>query len=355
MDEVQFTSPNGNARAIVDWDERCVHFYVQGAPKSGLGINTCWVRNLREAPDVINVSEMKDGIPPMLPAEFCAHPRGAPAPNRSALSVVWLEEGDGAALFEGTSLLAVIPGWSGQSGFHGYARDCIKESELCWPLGTPTSNAMFERVKAAKEFWDSWDGDPWPAYQGAQLERIERAIGKEINYYAIDGRKWPPKALLKIPIETGFVFLTIGVSLQPQPRAEMISPQPARRIELAMAMESELGADAQTVGGYISGQASLPWKQFTWLGHGHTIPCDSIPTGKSGTKFTAVLLSKAPQLAPKIEMPDFRGERVEVLWMVPITECELKYAVSNGSANLLKRFPSGSPHWIHGDRMPVVS
>ena|SRR5438105_9496349 len=130
-------SPNGNIFAVVEQNADTCYFYLNGDKSTNFGLKSCWVRNIRAAPDTLDVAAMRDGIPPMLPRNSCRHPKGAEPLKPSGLSVVWAEEGDAAALRDNGENIAVIPSWSGHNGFHGYARDCIGESPLCWELGTP--------------------------------------------------------------------------------------------------------------------------------------------------------------------------------------------------------------------------
>lgn len=112
-------SPHNNKQAVVDDDHDVVVFYLVGLQNSGFGMRSCWVRNLKPAPAELDVRAMRDGKPPLLPEPNCIHKDSAPPLIPDQLRIVWFEEGDGAALFEGDEALAIIPGWSGQNGFHG--------------------------------------------------------------------------------------------------------------------------------------------------------------------------------------------------------------------------------------------
>ena len=126
------SSPYGNVDAIIQHDDRTVYFYLNG--EEAFGTRAVWVRNLAEAPYVINQDEMQDGLPPMMPRTHCRSPKGLPIPKAECLKIVWLEEGSGAALFDDDELIAVIPPWSGIDGFHGYSFECTAESPIAWPL-----------------------------------------------------------------------------------------------------------------------------------------------------------------------------------------------------------------------------
>lgn len=345
MTEVLFeeVSPLGNVQAVVEADEGACYFYLFGAPESDFGMRSVWVRNLAAAPATLDVASMKAGLPPLNPAVHCRDPRAGRPPERGELRVCWLPEGNGAALYDARGLLAVIPPWSGEKGFDGYAREAVGEGPVAWAL--PTTDALQRRFEKAAEFWASWDDDPWPAFQERYCSAFDKALGPHSNYYAIDGGKWPPRALLRLPHRSGIALVTIGVCLLPQPNVErhMEDPGDFRRIELGVLLPSDFGdADVNRFGGYLSGQAGLPWHKFTWLGPGHTIPCDSWRS----TKYTSALLVREHRHLPAMQLPSMMGDPVSVLWFVPITDTERQLAIESGSSALLARLPAS--RWLEG-------
>jgi len=96
------------------------------------------------------------------------------------------------------------------------------------------------------------------------------------------------------------------------------------------------------LGRFISAQSTLPWAHQTWLGDGHTVPCDLVP---GGAPFSAVLLLHSPPGAPELEMPGFRGDATRVLWMLPITDLERQWAVDHGSDWLKSKLWAAGAHW----------
>ena len=197
-------------------------------------------------------------------------------------------------VFLGSQALAIIPPWSGVKGFAGYSSDCLAENPLCWPF--PTNRRLFDRIAQAEDFWRSWeDGKAWPQIRDSIVDAYESQIGVHSNYYAIDGGNWPPKALLRIPILEDIVLVTAGMCIRPQPNVEMYTddPGPYRRIELGMRLGPGCSDTLQQAAmRYLSGQTGYPWHAYSWLGHGHTFPCDVIPPGPDGTLFPFVLLQR---------------------------------------------------------------
>ncbi len=348
-------SPGGNIEALVERHGDGIFFSLWGGEKSSFGMKTVWVRNLVPAPAELDETAIREGRPPLLPAEFCAHPEGAAPPVAGSLRFVWFEEGDAAALFESDQIVGIIPGWSGINGFAGYARDCIEQSPICWPLGTPESNALFDRVIQSTEYWKFWDGNPWPQINSGLRGAFEPILGAASNYYAIHGNKWPPKALARYVHQDATIFMTIGVSVRAQPVVEQFVDEPsdARRIELAIGIEGALAAFADDVPQAMSALAAFPWDQFSWLGDGHTVAGFNFPTNND-TLFTSILLLKDPVDTPRIALPAFRGDAVNLLWVVPITDGERKLAEESGSAALVAKLRGAGVGWVHRSRVGVV-
>ena len=116
-------------------------------------MKSVWVRNDTRAPEALEVERLLSGSP--------LH-KAALAPRD--LRVVWLPEGNGAALYERDEILAMILPWSGTKGFHGYARDNIGLGPVAWELG-PT-NVLLEGSNKRQSYWQKWDDKEfWPSVQ----------------------------------------------------------------------------------------------------------------------------------------------------------------------------------------------
>lgn len=331
---LESNSPNCNIQAIVEADNRCVYLYLFGQPDNhDKFMSSCWVRNYEKAPKEIDVHAMRAGKAPMMPFDCCSHTNGTEKLEASELEIVWFEEGDGAALLYKGEILCVIPSWSNQE-CPGYSKDCIKESQFAWPLGDSSSNVLFARVRKAKEFWDGWNDNSWDKFQQVYLGTIEKSIGKYNKYYAIDGGYWPPKAMITIEKGNLTYVITLGVSIIPQPKVEMYFEEPReyRRFEFGFIIETELlNKNRNGILSYISAQTSLPWNCLTWLGHGHTIPCDQIFPEAKEFPFVIFINTKEINKVPVIDLPAYREDPINILWMVPITSSEKKYAEDCGS------------------------
>jgi hypothetical protein len=331
--------PNGNIQAVVEADEDVCFFYLYGFKETGFGTRSVWVRNHSQAPESLDLARMNSGAAPKNPKAHCRHPQGLPPPDRNQLRVIWLPEGSGAALYEGGELLAIIPPWSGRKSFHGFARDSIGQGPVAWEIGT--HNALLGRFHEAESYWRQWeDADPWPSIQSTLLSGIEKSLGQHSNYYAIGIGRWPPKAIVRIPRPDGVVLVTIGVSVRPQPEVEMATEQPElhRRIELGAVLPARWPGEAvERFADYMDGQSGLPWARYTWLGPGHTIPCDSW----QNPTFAFALLQASHPAAPALALEPQFGDPVNVLWFVPISAAERQTAMDHGSERLIKALPPG--------------
>jgi hypothetical protein len=331
-------NPNGNIQAIVESDDDACYFYLFSAPDTKLGTKSVWVRNRSRAPETLEIERMQSGSAPPNPARHCRHTAGRAAPPAEDLRVVWLPEGNGAALYERDEILAIIPPWSGTNGFHGYARDNIGKGPVAWELSP--NDVLLERFKQAESYWRKWnDKELWPSIQSSQISQFEKVFGRHAKYYAIDGGRWPPKAMVRFSWKDRTILVTVGVALRPQPNVEMATEatEQLSRIELGAVLPGGWSEEAvQRYERYISGQSNLPWTKYTWLGPGHTLPCDSW----TNPNYTAALLQYEHSGASKIALERFLDDPVNVLWFVPISENERQVAINQGSEWLKLRLPA---------------
>lgn len=352
-------SPLGNIVAVVEDDDRVIYLYLhfpdmpENDPRR---MKVCWVRNRQPAPARLDKAMMERGQPPLMPAAHCVHPGAGRPLNPDALRIVWFEECDGAALLERDQILAIVPSWSGMGDFSGYARDCIGDGPLAWEIGP--ENVMHERIKASQEFWQLWDDeDFWSRWRDERIAAIEEVLGEHQKYFAIDGGEFPPRAMLQFDAPDHYLLITVGMSLFCEPGVErqVEDPSPYRRVELASAVDRKCdGADLKRLGQYLSAQAGYPWRHFAPLGVGHTMPCDSTPRMLDSKRFNFVLFSQSLPGTPSIELPDFRGDPTNVLWLAPISQGERQLAVDAGSAELEQRLAKAGATFVMRPRKELT-
>lgn len=348
---VESWSPVCNIQAFAEESESCVYFYLWWNPGSERAkVKACWVCNTKPAPADVDEAAMDWGEAPMMPRSGCCHDEQGIRLDKNALSIVWLEEGDAAALLENGKILALIPDWAWQeerlSGY-GYARYAVGTAPFALALKDAEA-VLGPRVERSRAYWDTLEQGYWKELQESRLAAMEDFFGApQEQYYAIDGGKFPTKALVagrRNGVRYGF---TLGVSILCQPVVEQYWPNddPAarRRIELAFAAREDMPEDRWMAAlGRISGITNLPWGEITCLGHGHTVACgDSIPG------FPALLMLDARRL-PEVPAPDFApvmGEPVTLLWAVPLTQEEYDLALESQEA-VLPMLYQGKPEEI---------
>ena len=314
------TSPYGNMDAIVQHDDQSVYFYLHG--DESFGTRACWVRNLAEAPYVLDKDVMQHGLPPMMPRTHSKSPDAGEVPKPESLRIVWFEEGNAAALFEHQELIAVIPPWSGTDGFHGYSAQCVMESPLAWPL--VDHEQLTRRIGNAQLFWEacgSEAGHPFAELQPRLLEAFDQQFGERVKYFALDGGAFPPRGAAIYRQESATVVVSVGMSFRPQPNVEMAVESPAelRRIELGLELPGKLSEEELTPFlEQISGLVAYPWQAQTWFGPGHTCRFPAYQKTHGEQFDTASFVAERTRSENPLTLPDFRDDPVELLWLMPV-------------------------------------
>ncbi len=315
------TSPYGNLDAIVQHDHRVLYFYLSG--DDAFGTRACWVRNLVDAPYVLDNVDLEQGVPPLMPRTHCRSSAGQPLPIAESLQFVWLEEGNGVTLFEYDELIAVIPPWSGSDGFHGYSTQCVIESPLAWPL--PNHPDLFKRIENARQFWlacASESAHPYAMLQPQLMTIFRASFGDEEEYYSLDSGNFPPCGAALFRTGNTIVLISVGMSFRPQPNVELFveNPSELRRIELGIQINTDAPkGEFQNLLHQFSGLVAHPWQAFTWFGPGHSCQMSALAGLVDERCDTALLVADRQQHPDSpIPMPEFRGDPIQLLWLDPV-------------------------------------
>ncbi|AKF39008.1 TPA: suppressor of fused domain protein [Yersinia enterocolitica] len=359
----EVSNENQTLVAVVQQDQRVVYFYIypQEAFEERFPVRACWVRNLVAAPISADNVALEQGLAPRLAAEFCRNVAGEAELDAQFISIIWSESDDGAALWYQGQLLAIIPGWSLYIDHSVcYSASCIKDNPLTLPLGSASTNTQYARAQNTRQFWRTWqqeEGNPWPALQAEYIQCYEQHFGPAIKYYAIDQGKWPPMAISQHEKEGIYYFLTLGVSIRPQPWVEILFNDDAtkyRRFEMAIAIDNQYVNEDNAIhmASALAGFAHVPWGKITWLGEGHTLESEVAPQGYEGY----ILSSKLYDNADSLILPLQQDDPVNIYWASPVfaSEREFAHSAPNGGYDLLKKLQQQGVNHIFSPRESVI-
>ncbi len=346
-------SPYGSRRVVVEFDGRTTSAYLHDNDGP---IAATWIANHMRAPDSVDLAALRAGVAPEMPAEHTKHPAGREPFDRDALSSVWLEEGDGAAILEHGELLAVIPGWSDlATGMPGYSRDVIGQTPFGWSLDDALEGLEL-RVRQSAQFW-RWraSAGSWHLFQEALLGHLLTRLGPGGGYWDVSGGKTPTVGVTerpRLPDRPYTVLSTVGMSCQRMPVVEQTGEGAVGRARIELALATTMpSTEAARIFLWL---AQFPWREVTWLGSGHSIPWYHEPaTFPLGGGNEAVLLLDDPSRLPGPEVPSIDGfrasnEPVRWLWIIPINERERRLAMQRSSASLVTQLAAQRRNWVYG-------
>jgi len=333
---VQEWSPVADIQAVVEKTDKNYFFYLWIDPEGpDHDMRSCWICNRVKAPKDIKEAFAVEGEAPCMPEEFVDHDLNGIELDDASLSIQWFEEGDAAAILSGDKILAVIPCFSGYNGFPGYSVYAKGTGPFAWEL-KGAYQRFEDEVNRAKAFWDSFeDKEYWSRTQDFHFKVLNSFFGKEEKYFAIDGGHFPPKALVQGRKGNVVYGITLGVSMIPMPKVEMSYQdeyRDFRRMELGFACNQKHEALLNPFFSTMSGLASYPWRAQTFLGHGHTIPFKNI----KGLDYLLFLNDRKLNIADSPKYGDYMGEKVNLLWIVPITQNDKEFIEENGIDEYLK-------------------
>jgi hypothetical protein len=187
------------------------------------------------------------------------------------------------------------------------------------------------------------ENDFWTDVQQMHLKVLEEFFGTHEKYYAIDSGNFPPKALVTGRKGNVFYGITAGVSLLPMPLVEQYFQEDAhnfRRIELGFAATEKWQDICPKMYSFLSSIACLPWNEISFLGHGHTIPCNVIEG------YSAIWLLNASvmkELSSPV-YPEFKGDEVNLLWVIPVKQDVYDTIIEIGTDEMLKQMDTQNIH-----------
>jgi hypothetical protein len=336
---------------VVEYDGWTTAAYMYDASDP---IAATWIANHRRAPADIDLALLDAGHAPEMPDGYTKHPDGRPPIDQRALSAVWFEEGDGAAILENGALLAVIPGWSDMSkGMPGYSRDVIGQTPFGWSLDD-AMEGLGPRVAQAQDFW-RWRLDPeaWGQFRQGMLGHLLARLGPGARYWDVSEGRQPLVGVSERPASGRrlyTVLTTVGMSCQRMPVIEQTEHGAAGRAKIELAVATTLPGNQ--VGRIFRWLAQYPWREMNWLGTHQTLPWYAGPASfPLGGGNEAVLLLDKPGLLLGPDVPDLSGftvagEPVTWLWLIPISNRERLFAASRGASSLVNQMAAQSRSWL---------
>jgi hypothetical protein len=359
----QETNPYGSMTAFLEDDGRTIYLYLQSQKDPESPIKTVWVKNRIPGPISRDSSDLQDGMAPVLcrdeieQSDFHSmHPEN--------LYFIWLEEGNGLALFYEDELVAFLPPWSGVKGFHGYSKFAKVESITANPLGNSENGVIPERIRKARDFWEfRSQKDSWKDIQKKRLDYLESKLGAHQKYWSADGGKFPALAIAKFqhPMDPKIVvYSTIGMSAQNMPSVELYHRQYEKyaRIELLFAAKIEDSDQTESWIPHAIGEIiKFPWMMGKWLGEGHSITLSRRDPESLHCNFTHFFISekfshyKSSSTALPVpldgELISENGQPIHFLYLLPVTEEEVFYIKKAGASSFLKTIEPSGFGWVH--------
>jgi len=130
-----------------------------------------------------------------------------------------------------------------------------------------------------------------------------------------------------------WTLITSGMSNKRQIAREDCDDHMSPRAEILMYVPEPQG----WMFNVLKGLAEMPFEDNTSLHWWHTIP-NGMPMTSTPSQLTSYFILP-PYFEPKgFAEFELNDDRVDFLWMIPITEAEREYAVQHGSQELEQRF-----------------
>lgn len=347
LDEV---SPYRSRRVTVVSDAHTTRAHLRD-PRGEILVPV-WLANHIAAPAVADPTAPGNGT--VVPARHTKHPKGHPPIPSDRLRAVWFEEGDGVALLEEDSLLAVIPGWAeAEVGLPGYAREAVGRSTHAWALDD-VAQRLWPRVEHADAYWQ-WREAPGSSrtVQRTVFSHLSRTIGPGDHYWDVSDGQPPLICVSERPATSDrdyTVVSTVGMCGQRMPTLDRYMAESASYARVELAMATTLPADrAAHVFRWLG---VFPWRAVTWFGPGHSVKWFQGEDGSGlSHSYAAALLITDPTVLPGPAAPDtsgleFHGDPVRWLWVVPITRPEHVFAKEHDAATLLDKLAAEGRSWV---------
>jgi len=338
--------------AVLEYDNDTIYLYNYSHDE-GLEPKSLWIANTKKR--IFNNSSIKadmdKGLQPYMPKEFCEDEAYIKVfKNKESWCLQWGLEQNSVAVFYKDNIIAIMPEFSGVSGFWGYSTGATKETPIAWPL--LKDNIQINRFLEEKAFLESWTESIWVSHQENLLSIYRNAYPDNERYFVADGGLWPNLGIHYSRIKDLEFLATVGMSQLPMPEFGMVheDPEEYRQIEIALVFRPL--EKIELLAQYLSGQARFPWHFETHLDHGHTLPCEELL--ELGSKASFVILVETASFLSKLSMPSFNKRGVRLLFMIPIYESEQQFSEKHSTQELINKLESKCEDPFDIYRKPIV-
>lgn len=360
----QETNPYSSMTAFLEDDGRTIYLYLQSQFNDEYRMQSVWVRNRVPAPTQRKKEDFHSGLAPIL-CSFELEDKHDTSPiNPEDIHFIWLEEGNGVALFEKEELISFLPPWSGIKNFHGYSKYLKTEAITAYPLGDPNNGPIIDRINSARNFWEfRASKQSWSEIRDSRLEYLENEFQKHTMYWSADGGKFPFVGIAKFrpkQYPNISIYSTIGMSAQNMPNVELYHRdyEEYSRIEMVFAVYEPEGNISENWAPHFMGEViKYPWSMLQWFGAGHTISLTKKDPFLNMDHFTHLLfmdkvsesiINKESYPAPQLNsFISENGYKVNFLFSLPIIEEERCFILEKGYHSLLESAKAKGIGWVH--------
>lgn len=230
-------------------------------------------------------------------------------------------------------------------------------------MGDPDHGVLADRIQKSREFWEyRSDKKSWKEIQSLRLDFFEEVLGTHKKYWSADGGKFPHLAILKYsPDPQIAIYCTLGMSAQNMPSVELYHKEYENfsRIELIFALKlyNETDSTESWVPNALGELIKYPWNMGKWFGDGHTISLPRRDPEALYCNFTHLFLTAKPNVShlngKKLENPlgkplfTEKGQKIQFLFAIPITDEEVHYIRSQGAKSFLELMNGKGLGWFH--------
>lgn len=326
-------SPLCPIAAEVVQSETTVYFYLYDLDFEAERLVTrcaCWVKNLCEAPDELDIEEIEDDVTPLLPKAYISESMDMEPFKEEDLEIVWSSEGNIAGLYHKDILVCAIPSWAVPTQMPGYSLYCKENNTLAWQL--EEDSEMLTRLDAGRLFWIQDFQESWMSYSNEYLLDLEKHYGEAKQCLRVNQGAFPTFFIMVYEKDDISYAYSAGMGMFPLPNTELYFDdyEKRNRCEIAFSWKTEdlSESDLDQIFAQMSGLINIPWRIMDYIGHGHTIDFQIY-----NDEYAIFLRNEKLEDSLKLAVePD-----ISINWIVPISKDQfVEMQTSKSNVNIMK-------------------